>query len=579
MLKKLLFLFGALVMFSLQAQQCPELISPAAGATNVPVESVIRWGTAAGITNYKLRLGTSALDDDLGEFQVGNSTFYESPQGLPENTEIYVTVVLDFPFTVEDDIICPLGSFTTETISTRPDCAVLDFPADGATNVSVFTNIRWNYAPKAQSYRIVVNDMTNGVPLYNEIVTGSLSFNPPVTLPEEALLEVEITAQNSVGDAVNCTTYRFETGELVALPSCSRMIAPSNGEINVALTPTLEWAFADRATGYRVTITKTPTPQGPDDIVLSGDEFPTNSTPIIDLEPNTTYFISIVPFNEAGDAIGCESIVESFSTEVGCGPYFDPAIGDFVTLGPEATLPPVVSICENNLPFTVIAPDLADGYRWYFVRPSGRAELIGETASLEINRTGRYAYEPYNLEGPAKDVECANYMEFEVFSSEIATIDRIRPALRNGRLELRVEVRGKGEYEYALEANGPFQESPVFDDLEINSYTVHVRDKQGCGTASLNFQLDSSFSGFPAFFTPNGDSINEFWQYQPPPGDTRFFTIRIFDRYGKFLRQFSSAGPGWDGTHIGRPLPSSDYWFVAVDQFDNMVKGHFSLRR
>ena len=83
----------------------------------------------------------------------------------------------------------------------------------------------------------------------------------------------------------------------------------------------------------------------------------------------------------------------------------------------------------------------------------------------------------------------------------------------------------------------------------------------------------------PNVFTPNGDTINETWQFVPPPGDPRVFTIRIFDRYGKLLKEFNSLGDGWDGTHIGRPLPSSDYWFVAIDQNNNVVRGHFALRR
>lgn len=578
MLKRLLPFFALLLVMSAKAQDCPVLISPVDGATNTSVGTAIEWAAVTGITSYKIQLGTSpGASDILAERPIGNSTIYQPELGLPGGTQIFVTVILDFPFSTVDDIVCNVGSFTTETITTVPDCSQMLIPTNGAAEVSVFSNISWSYATRADSYRIILTDASLGTEISNEVVTG-LSFNPATSLPPETTIEVEIIPLNIIGARSGCTSFEFTTGVEVALPSCSGMISPINGEINVELTPTLEWIAVPGATGYRVTITKTPTPQNPEDFIIDQTEFPSNSTPILELEPNTTYFIQIVPFNLAGDAIGCTTI-ESFSTEIGCGPYFDPVVGDFVTLGPEATLPSVVSICENNLPFTVVAPDLAEGYRWYSIRPNGRAELIGETASLEINRVGRYAYEPYNFEGPANDVECANYMEFEVFSSEIATIDRIRPALRNGRLELRVEVRGKGEYEYSLDASGTFQDSPFFEDLEVDSYTIYVRDKQGCGTASLAFQLDNSFSGFPAFFTPNGDSINEFWQYQPPPGDTRFFTIRIFDRYGKFLRQFSSAGPGWDGTHVGRPLPSSDYWFMAVDQFDNMVKGHFSLRR
>ena len=44
--------------------------------------------------------------------------------------------------------------------------------------------------------------------------------------------------------------------------------------------------------------------------------------------------------------------------------------------------------------------------------------------------------------------------------------------------------------------------------------------------------------GFPKFFTPNGDTVNDFWQFiQPIEGETIVLTsIQIFDRYGKLLK-------------------------------------------
>nr|WP_291128526.1 T9SS type B sorting domain-containing protein [Flavobacterium sp. UBA7682] len=56
----------------------------------------------------------------------------------------------------------------------------------------------------------------------------------------------------------------------------------------------------------------------------------------------------------------------------------------------------------------------------------------------------------------------------------------------------------------------------------------------------------------------------------------------MFDRYGKLLKQISSAGDGWDGTYNGQPLPSTDYWFT-VDYPEQggmkQFKAHFSLKR
>ena len=61
------------------------------------------------------------------------------------------------------------------------------------------------------------------------------------------------------------------------------------------------------------------------------------------------------------------------------------------------------------------------------------------------------------------------------------------------------------------------------------------------------------------------------------------WSISIFDRYGKLLKQLSTTGKGWDGTYNGYLLPSTDYWFKI--EFPNLksewkeFKSHFSLKR
>jgi gliding motility-associated-like protein len=96
-----------------------------------------------------------------------------------------------------------------------------------------------------------------------------------------------------------------------------------------------------------------------------------------------------------------------------------------------------------------------------------------------------------------------------------------------------------------------------------------------------SFTQDLTVEGFPKFFTPNGDTVNDFWQFIQPKNTAPIIltSIRIFDRYGKFLKQISQNSQGWDGNLGGRPLPSGDYWFVAVDDDNKEFKGHFTLKR
>ncbi|AJR03846.1 lectin [Siansivirga zeaxanthinifaciens CC-SAMT-1] len=140
---------------------------------------------------------------------------------------------------------------------------------------------------------------------------------------------------------------------------------------------------------------------------------------------------------------------------------------------------------------------------------------------------------------------------------------------------------GIGNYEFALDnENGPYQDSTVFTNVLAGRHFIYVRDKNGCGTVSFEVFI----LGFPKFFTPNNDGINDTWQVRGLGSDfTEASKVSIFDRYGKLLKQIRAKSNVWDGTFRGEILPESDYWFIAeLIDFNGMVttyKGHFTLKR
>ena len=139
------------------------------------------------------------------------------------------------------------------------------------------------------------------------------------------------------------------------------------------------------------------------------------STFVFNFESNNTYFVRIVPFNEAGEALSCEQ--ESFSTILGCGPFFDSETGELISFFPESDFPDSVGICDNSLPTRINTPDNADGYRWYKIFSNGDEELISEASFADISEEGLYRYEVYNLitEGEVT-IECP-------FSKELRQIN------------------------------------------------------------------------------------------------------------------------------------------------------------
>jgi gliding motility-associated-like protein len=135
-----------------------------------------------------------------------------------------------------------------------------------------------------------------------------------------------------------------------------------------------------------------------------------------------------------------------------------------------------------------------------------------------------------------------------------------------------------GNYLYQLDF-GAFQTSPVFNNVSSGLHSITVKDANGCSSPiTINNVL---VIGYPRFFTPNGDNYNDTWNIDGLKDQTASI-IRIFDRYGKFLKEISPTGNGWDGIYNGQSMPSTDYWFV-VDYADQngfkKFKSHFSLKR
>ncbi len=179
-------------------------------------------------------------------------------------------------------------------------------------------------------------------------------------------------------------------------------------------------------------------------------------------------------------------------------------------------------------------------------------------------------------------IECASIQEFRVSNSEPATIIQISLVRENGTLSIKVEVSGIGDYEFALDsANGPYQNSPIFEAISPTEHTIYVRDKNGCGVVERNLKENITSEDFPSFFTPNGDGINDYWQYKPRKDalEINVETIWIFNRYGKLIAQINANSIGWNGEMNGEPMPSSDYWFKAVTYNGKEFYGHFSLKR
>lgn len=232
-----------------------------------------------------------------------------------------------------------------------------------------------------------------------------------------------------------------------------------------------------------------------------------------------------------------------------------------------------VLYCLNSFPETItlnggITNDLPNNhyYQWLL----NGVDTGVNTSFIEVNEIGVYTVIVTDPNG------CSNSREITVVPSSEPIIEDVVFTELTSNNTATVIVSGDATYEYAIDDEfGFYQNSNTFSNLEPGLHTIYVRDVTNCGEASISF----SILGFPQYFTPNGDTVNETWK---PIGVNNDFNtnlnILIFNRYGKLL---ANVNPiiGWNGTFNGLNLPSDDYWYVIDHPNGNQYKGHFALVR
>jgi gliding motility-associated-like protein len=228
---------------------------------------------------------------------------------------------------------------------------------------------------------------------------------------------------------------------------------------------------------------------------------------------------------------------------------------------PIITIQDIVPICENNT-ITIDAGAGFDRYLW-----SNGAT----TQTISVANPGAFSV---TVTADYDTLSCSSTKDFTVKKSDKATINKIESKdWTDNDNVISIFATGNGDYEYAIDGYN-YQTSNQFTNLISGKYTILVRDKNGCGTATDAVYLLM----FPRYFTPNGDGYNDTWKIKFSEIETGL-TVKIFDRYGKFIISLESNNASWNGTFNGNELPASDYWFVVTRVNGAEYKGHFSLKR
>ncbi len=236
-----------------------------------------------------------------------------------------------------------------------------------------------------------------------------------------------------------------------------------------------------------------------------------------------------------------------------------------------------ITVCETDTSFNLYdmlegQPDI--GGIW---QNAENGETFNGNFDPSTFTSGIYSY-GFPENPPCDAVEAV--IDVEV----VAEIDSIEAVLlspqlaKNGSSVQVNTIGGVGNFEYRIDG-GPWQESPIFNNLNNGDHVITMRDDSGCNP---EFTTTIYTLSYPTFFTPNGDSYNDTWKIDGLDISTSS-EIYIFNRYGKLLKQIDPLEEGWDGTYLGHNLPSDDYWFkILYTNRDGERKGfvaHFTLKR
>lgn len=236
--------------------------------------------------------------------------------------------------------------------------------------------------------------------------------------------------------------------------------------------------------------------------------------------------------------------------------------------------------CLDNNPITLSTFNPKGNYSYEWKDNTG--QILSNSSTVEVLSGGEYTV------SATSNLGCTSFpVTFDVVESAIAIIDlediTIIELSDNNSITINNDNNnlGIGDYRFSLDNfNGPYRDEPFFDRVGAGSHIIYVKDKNGCGITSIEVFI----LGFPKYFTPNNDGVNDTWLIKGLGSDyTDASKVSVFNRYGQLIKQLTSKSGAWDGTFNGEILPQSDYWFVAelVDISGNIktYKGHFSLVR
>ncbi|MFY0604893.1 MAG: T9SS type B sorting domain-containing protein [Flavobacteriaceae bacterium] len=381
--------------------------------------------------------------------------------------------------------------------------------------------------------------------------------NPDVYVNSVPDQEIFVRAVNSNG-CQNFTSFFLRANfvsvapisEMIACESLDNELSTPIGKFDLRMKRNLIYSELGLPTTTSLTFFET----------LQDAQTITNELPI-DYESSTkTIWVRIV----GAGSLNCGGL-QSFNIIVNPKPVI--TIQDKYFICDDPTVNPVVLTADSS----------NDRVEWL----DRTGVVISTLPTFPLNEKNRYTLIAYKTEN---GIECSNSLEFKVDKYPPPSFTSTEVIETGDSFSVLVTVSGDSSYEFSINGTDYFGSgtSYTLTNVAPGFRTIYVRDINNCEPPN---QEDISIVGYPDFFTPNGDGINDFWNIKGV-SDTYYKSvyIRIYNRFGKVVSEISDLQSlGWDGRYNGKKMIPNDYWYSAqiIDLNDNIIKksGNFSLIR
>ena len=163
-----------------------------------------------------------------------------------------------------------------------------------------------------------------------------------------------------------------------------------------------------------------------------------------------------------------------------------------------------------------------------------------------------------------KTGDCTSIQKVKVYATEQPVISNID--ITNNSITVNA-VGGTPAYQYSLD-NVHWQDSNVFTGLTRGDYTVYVKDAYDCIPMEVNILVPNIIN----VITPNGDGINDTIDYSALSSRSNL-VLTVYDRYGTKIHQADKSNNfTWDGTIVGKKIPTGTYWYSVTWNENNKNK-------